>query len=90
MPSGSRFPTACRIEDLEIADLIVAVNEAEHRALLEGRFAGWQDRVTYWHVSDIDFVQADEATGQIDSMVRDLISKLPYHGVIACMAKSQR
>lgn len=77
MPSGSRFPAACRIEDLEIADLIVAMNEAEHRALLEDRFAGWQDSATYWHVSDIDFVQADEATAQIDSMVRDLISKLP-------------
>jgi protein-tyrosine phosphatase len=90
MPSGSRFPTACRIEDLEIADLIVAVNEAEHRALLEGRFAGWQDRVTYWHVSDIDFVQPAEATAQIDSMVRNLISKLSDHGVVTCMVNSQR
>jgi protein-tyrosine phosphatase len=90
MPSRSRFPVACRIEDLEIADLIVAVNEAEHRALLEDRFPGWQDSVTYWHVSDIDFVQPDEATAQMDSMVQDLISKLPDHGVIACVANGRR
>ena len=90
MPGDSRFPAACRIEDLEIADLIVAVNEAEHRALLEDRFPGWQDSVTYWHVSDIDFVQPDEATAQIDFMVRDLISKLPDNGAVACMANSRR
>ncbi len=90
MPSGSRFPAACRIEDLETADLIVAMNEAEHRALLEDRFAGWQDSATYWHVSDIDFVQPAEATAQIDSMVRNLISKISDHGVVACMVNSQR
>jgi protein-tyrosine-phosphatase len=90
MPGDSRFPAACRIEDLEIADLIVAVDEAEHRALLEDRFPGWQDSVTYWHVSDIDFVQPGEATAQIESMVRDLISKLPENGPVACMANSRR
>ena len=75
-PSRSRLPAACCIQDLEIADLIVAMKEAEHRALLEDRFAGWQDRVTYWHVGDIDSARPDEATALIDYKVRNLIRNI--------------
>jgi len=73
-PSGStRFPLMCRIEDLESADLVIAMKEAEHRPLITERFAGWQDRVTYWHVHDIDAAKPAEATAMIDHLIQDLI-----------------
>jgi protein-tyrosine phosphatase len=76
-PTGSsRFPLVCRIDDLDSADVVVALKEAEHRALLAERFDGWQDRVTYWHVHDIDAAKPAEAIAMIDHLVRDLIRKI--------------
>jgi len=76
-PTGSsRFPLLCRIDDLQSADVVVALKEAEHRALLAESFDGWQDRVRYWHVHDIDVAKPGEAIAMIDHLVRDLIRKI--------------
>jgi protein-tyrosine phosphatase len=72
----SRFPLACRIGDFESADLVVAMKEAEDRALINERFAGWQDRVTYWHVHDVDAAKPAEAIPMIEHLVRDLIRNI--------------
>ena len=52
--SSERQPLPCTIEDLISADLTIAVKEAEHRPLLSERFAGWEARVTYWNVHDVE------------------------------------
>src|SRR5438105_3516616 len=49
-----RMPLQVREADLERADLIVALKEAEHRPLLQRRHAAWVERVEYWHVHDND------------------------------------
>ena len=73
---ASRFPLACTTDDLSSSDLIIAVKEAEHRELLTNRFPGWEDRVTYWHVHDLDRAQPAEALGMLRSSVHDLIRDL--------------
>jgi protein-tyrosine phosphatase len=73
---ADRMPTPCDLSDLESARLVVALKEAEHRPLLRERFRGWEDRVTYWHVDDIDFASPVEALGEIDRHVDDLIARL--------------
>src|SRR5688500_18604028 len=55
------MPLQCRECDLADADLVIALKEAEHRTMLKERFAGWEDRVTYWHVHDVDAAHPDEA-----------------------------
>jgi hypothetical protein len=52
------------------------VKEAEHRPLLSERFAGWERRVTYWHVHDIDGEAPANALGEIDRQVEKLIISL--------------
>src|SRR5688572_17627744 len=42
------MPMQCRVCDLEQASLVIALKEAEHRAMLRARFADWENRVTYW------------------------------------------
>lgn len=76
-PAGaSRMPVPCTREALEAADLVVAVKEAEHRSLLAERFAGWEDRVAYWHVHDVDMAHPDVALAElkahVEALVRDL------------------
>ena len=77
---ASRDPKQCVTAELQSADLIVALKEMEHRPLLDKRFAGWADRVEYWHVHDLDFAGADEALPQIRQHVIELVERLKRNG----------
>lgn len=76
-PAGAqRFPAVCTADALAAADMVVAVKEAEHRALLAERFPGWEDRVTYWHVHDIDVAHPDAALAELKAHVEMLVHDL--------------
>ena len=51
---GERFPMQLSEDDLKSADLVIAVKEGEHRAMMEEQFPAWADRIEYWHVDDLD------------------------------------
>jgi protein-tyrosine phosphatase len=73
---ADRMPAPCDLSDLESAKLVVALKETEHRPLLTERFRGWEDRVTYWHVDDVDIASPVAALSEIDRHVDDLIERL--------------
>ncbi len=70
------YPKAVALEDLSGADLIIALKEDEHRALMRQQFPEWEDRVIYWHVHDLDQTPAHLALGEIETLVRALIDSL--------------
>jgi protein-tyrosine-phosphatase len=72
----NRLPLQLGGEDLEVADLIIALYESEHRPLLERRFPGWADRVTYWHVPDLNLLPSEAALAAIEDEVRRLVLRL--------------
>ena len=74
--SSERQPLPCTIEDLISADLTIAVKEAEHRPLLSERFAGWEARVTYWHIHDVENETPANTLAEIDRHVEELIVSL--------------
>ncbi|HEY4143040.1 MAG TPA: low molecular weight phosphatase family protein [Pseudolabrys sp.] len=73
---ADRMPASCTLSDLESAKLVVALKETEHRPLLTERFRGWEDRVTYWHVDDVDIASPVTALSEIERHVDDLIVRL--------------
>src|SRR5262249_19042104 len=50
--ASARLPAQVTTAELEAVDLIVALKESEHRALLVERFPLWVDRAEYWHIDD--------------------------------------
>jgi protein-tyrosine phosphatase len=72
----ARDPLACAADDLSAADMVVAVKEAEHRPYLDRKHPGWADRVTYWHVHDLDQAGPDQALAEIAEHVRQLVGQL--------------
>ena len=72
-----RYPQPCTLPDLESADLVIALKEAEHRPLIERRFPEMAERVRYWHVDDVDVAQPAIALALIDRLIEDLLSSLP-------------
>ncbi|WP_027578296.1 low molecular weight phosphatase family protein [Bradyrhizobium sp. Ai1a-2] len=76
-PAGNlRYPQPCILPDLESADIIIALKEAEHRPLIERRFPEMSGRVRYWHVDDIDVAKPAIALALIDQLVEDLLTSL--------------
>jgi protein-tyrosine phosphatase len=72
---GKRFPQQCAVVDLESADLIVALNDSEHRPLIRERFSDWEDRVAYWQVGDINVTQPDVALSSIETEIAALVRR---------------
>src|SRR5207253_8800699 len=66
-----RHPLQVTHVDLENAQRIVALKEAEHRPLLVERFPAWADKVEYWHIDD-----APEALDLIERAVMELTARL--------------
>lgn len=73
--TGAR-PQALVDADLLRASRVIAVKEDEHRPMIQLRFPGWESRVEYWHVSDIDQTGPSEAIDVIESRVRSLVAEL--------------
>jgi protein-tyrosine phosphatase len=71
-----RFPRQLQEQDLAQGDLIIALDEAEHRACLEERFRRWAERVEYWHIPDIGGASVDAALAAIEREVHSLMLRL--------------
>jgi protein-tyrosine phosphatase len=71
-----RFPLQLQERDLAHAQLIVAINEVEHRPMLGRRFPRWVDAVEYWHVADLDGAEPADALAAIEQETRRLLAKL--------------
>ena len=78
--SNPRFPLSVTVDCLQQAKLVVALKEEEHRPLLQERFPGWEDRVTYWHVHDTDRAPPEEALPRITELVTELVDSLQTRG----------
>ena len=73
---AKRTPVLCTVADFAEAEHVVALKDAEHRPMIERRFAGVAHRVQYWNVDDIEFLDPPAALGKIDELVGGLIGSL--------------
>jgi predicted translation initiation factor SUI1 len=48
----ARFPAQVTAEELERADRVIALKEAEHLPLLQERYPAHAGKVEYWHIDD--------------------------------------
>jgi protein-tyrosine phosphatase len=73
---GERLPQQCKQIDLQTADRIVALYEAEHRPLMLERFPAWEDRTEFWQIQDVEFVSPKDALGEIEKQIDALLRRL--------------
>ena len=71
-----RSPQQVSEEELVSASLVIALKEAEHRPYLTTRYPAWPDRVTYWHIHDLDKSTPTEALSEIADKVVALMNEL--------------
>jgi protein-tyrosine phosphatase len=77
-PTGAdRVPRKCGIEDIESSDVVIGMNEIEHRQMIEEQFPGIAPkRIRYWHVPDME--EDPNLTGPdlMDRNVKDLLGEI--------------
>jgi protein-tyrosine phosphatase len=74
--SGIRAPIQASPKDFVEADLVVALKQAEHLPLIRRRYPGWEDRVEFWHVDDIDVANPRDALPVLESLIHGLLDRL--------------
>jgi protein-tyrosine phosphatase len=78
LPNPLSFPKQLQRQDLQAADHIIALKEAEHRPLLDNKFADWPNSIEFWHVDDLDQTPADTALTAIEGEIHKLLSRLTF------------
>ena len=73
---ANRPPEQCISLDLESADYVIALNELEHRPLMNKRFPNWESRILYWEIGDLELMQPSKALTLIDAQVGALVAAL--------------
>lgn len=76
IPEDERLPQQAKKVDFQLADIIIALDESEHRPLMKERFPLWIDAVEYWLVHDVDKTAPAEALATIEKNIQQLIKNL--------------
>ncbi|MCC5789424.1 MAG: low molecular weight phosphatase family protein [Opitutales bacterium] len=69
-------PRAASEEDFQAARALYALKEAEHRPLMREKFPTWESLVEYWHISDLDEAEPEEALPQIAEKISALLASI--------------
>lgn len=78
IPQSHTGPRPVQVSNTDLATSarIIALKEAEHRAMMTALHPGWEDRVQYWHVHDIDFAHPSAALPEIEALVASLLDEV--------------
>ena len=71
---AERFPLQVEERDLQAADHIIALQEAEHKLYLQERYPAWTNKVEYWHIRDVMPMPAYNPLEEIARDVQRLIA----------------
>ena len=64
-------------QDLESADIRIALDRTEHLPMMEDQFPAWPERIQYWEIPDMPMIQPEVALPSIESHALYLLDHLP-------------
>lgn len=74
LPEGRmKFPEQVENWHFESGIRIIAMDEVEHRPMMEKAFPKFADQIEYWQVHDIDFTHPSEAMPRLKFKVEELV-----------------
>jgi len=71
-----RHPIGLKEQDLRDADLIIALDEREHRPYMQKRFPDWANKIEYWHIHDLQASAAEDALPIAEREIRAIVKRL--------------
>lgn len=88
--NNHRAPIQVQAQDFEQADLVIALDEQEHRPSMQRWFPDWADRIEYWQVGDLHITTAEEALALAEREVRVLLQRLGARATDAAISRGHR
>ncbi|EFO80283.1 protein tyrosine phosphatase [Oscillochloris trichoides DG-6] len=76
IPDALREPLRLSRADLEAANLLIALDEREHRPYVEGLGSAWVARFIFWQIPDLHEWPASRALDAIEDAVVGLIAQI--------------
>ena len=73
-----KFPEQMETRHFESGVRIIAMDEVEHRTMMQGEFPDFADQIEYWQVQDIDFTDPAEAMPALKAKVEQLVKEMNY------------
>ena len=70
------YAAKLELQDLQRADLVVILDEREHRPMLRAAFPDWEQKVSYWNFEDDYITSPDEVLPELCNKVDRLLSNL--------------
>ena len=75
-PAAPRAPLRLTLADIESADMLIALDEKEHRPYVAGLGQPWASRFRLWVVPDLHEWPVERALSAIDHEVRALLAEI--------------
>ena len=79
----NRLALSVEPSDLLWSDRIIALNEEDHRPIIEDRFAFWSNRIEYWNVPDFHESNWGKALPRLESNIFELLAVIRSSEIIA-------
>lgn len=70
------YPRLISLNDLENAQMMIILNEAEHRPFIRKLFPEWEDKFIYWNIFDKQDVSPALALSEVQKNIENLVSNL--------------
>lgn len=71
-----KFPEQMEAGHFQSGVRIIAMDEVEHRPMMQRDFPEFEDKIEYWKVHDIDFTDPSEAMPALKMKVEELVREL--------------
>lgn len=71
-----RFPRSITQNDFSTSAQIIALDESEHRPMMEQQWPSYADKITYWHIPDIQFMEPEEALDRMTEVLERFLDQL--------------
>jgi protein-tyrosine phosphatase len=68
------FPVQISEDDLLTATHIIALDEAEHRPMVQQYFPDWTDKITYWAFEDVQFLSPKLMMPELEKKIKSFIA----------------
>ena len=75
-PASLASPKQVTEADLDAADVVVAVDEAAHRPMVQQQFTAWENRIRFWMVKDLGEEDGVDPIAQLEHRVQQLFDEL--------------
>ncbi|WP_224488364.1 arsenate-mycothiol transferase ArsC [Robertkochia flava] len=70
------MPRSLSLQDLRSAPRIIAMDETEHKVLMQDQFPDWAEKITYWQFEDDYIKDPDQVLPGLDRKVTELVDAL--------------